>query len=293
MSLAAGQGGTPADGKAQREWGNSWQLTEMAAAAGLVLVAAPAFQATRWEAAGYRSRGHRRGVQGERAFRTEGAVSHCVMRWTPALGDALWPPTHEHHVSFWLPSPWPTSPPGTAAHDTVGVMLLRMLLSWCAVLTLACDPGGGVAAAAATATATEEARPASGERDPTQPCAQCKDTAARETASSSTEQRVRCAACEQAARAAGGGGQGGYDKRVWDTAVAKAVVAVVQEERWDPRTLVAVEPIPKHCFWYVAPPLTLLGCSRTVPRVCVRLSRGVSIEPPAALACMMQRGAAG
>jgi hypothetical protein len=28
VSLAAGQGGTPADGKAQREWGNSWQVRE-------------------------------------------------------------------------------------------------------------------------------------------------------------------------------------------------------------------------------------------------------------------------
>jgi hypothetical protein len=247
VSLAAGQGGTPADSKAQREWGNSWQLTEMAAAAGLVLVAAPVFQASDWEKAGYRSRGHRRGVQGERAFRTEGAVSHCVMEWTPALGDALWPPSHEHHVSFWLPSPWPTSPPGVAAHDMVGLKLLRMLLSWCSVLALACDPGGGVAAAAATAAEATAAAD--------KPCAQCTKAeaaaAVRET-SSSAEQRVRCDACEQAVHTADSSAPGGYDKRVWDTAVAKVVAAVVQEERWDARTLVTVEPIAKHCFWCVA-----------------------------------------
>lgn len=38
VTLASGQGGTPADGTSQREWGNSWQVTECAAGAGLVLV---------------------------------------------------------------------------------------------------------------------------------------------------------------------------------------------------------------------------------------------------------------
>jgi hypothetical protein len=69
-------------------------------------------------------------------------VSHCVMVWAPPL-EALWSPTHEHHVSFWLPSPWPSAPPGRSIG--VVVTLLRLVVGWCAMLTLACDPGGGVA----------------------------------------------------------------------------------------------------------------------------------------------------
>lgn len=106
VTLVAGQGGTAADGEAQREYGNTWQAVTQAAEGGLVLCETASFDAASWESLGYRSRGHWRGLTQERSFTVRDGVVHLFRR-EGELGGATCPAPvrYERDISFWLDDP--------------------------------------------------------------------------------------------------------------------------------------------------------------------------------------------
>lgn len=112
VSLVAGQGGTPADGDARRDAGNSWKLAEQAAAGGLVLAAAEAFDHAAWASLGYASAGCWRGVgrperpSRELGFRTAAAVVHTLLPAGAPGAVAPWPSRFAYDVSLWLGGSW-------------------------------------------------------------------------------------------------------------------------------------------------------------------------------------------
>lgn len=103
VALVAGQGGTPSDGDARREYGNTWQAAIQAAEGGLVLIDTAHFDAEAWESRGYRSRGHWRGLTRERSFQVRDGVVHLFRR-EGELGDAKCPAPvpHIRDISFWV-----------------------------------------------------------------------------------------------------------------------------------------------------------------------------------------------
>ena len=77
VTVAAGQGGTPADGARLREPHNSWELVEMAGDSDLLLTQAELFDADAWHASGVLTTGCWRGLA--RGTRTQGAhQSHLL-----------------------------------------------------------------------------------------------------------------------------------------------------------------------------------------------------------------------
>ena len=93
VSLCKGQGGTPVDCQ-ERGYENSWKVVEMAAEAGLILMAVEPFSEERY--AGYCPSGYRGQSKG---FLLEGALTH-VFKF-PGTSNSLYPPTYVHDVSFW------------------------------------------------------------------------------------------------------------------------------------------------------------------------------------------------
>lgn len=102
----AGQGGTAADGQAQRAFGNTWQVVTQAAEGDMVLCETASFDAASWESLGYRSRGHWRGLTQERGFAVSDGVIHLFRR-EGELGRAICPAPvgYPRDVSFWLDDP--------------------------------------------------------------------------------------------------------------------------------------------------------------------------------------------
>ncbi|XP_065352032.1 uncharacterized protein LOC135947251 [Cloeon dipterum] len=80
VNLCKGQGGTPADGDNQRDWGNSWQINEMAAISGFILSQVLPFNhklCNGYESVGFRSR--------EQWFHTTEAIVHVFEPAAPIL----------------------------------------------------------------------------------------------------------------------------------------------------------------------------------------------------------------
>ena len=102
VTLARGQGGTAADAPHLRAWGDSWQLTEQAAGAGLLLAAVSPFDEDLWAAAGYNSRGYKRSEH--KGFAVSSARSHVLV--PTGLGvEGMWSRTHTFDCSFWCDQP--------------------------------------------------------------------------------------------------------------------------------------------------------------------------------------------
>lgn len=105
----AGQGGTPADGEARRDFGNTWQAVTQAAEgdARLVLCDTAEFDSAAWETLGYRSRGHWRGLTQERGFTVRNGVVHLFRR-EGELGGATCPApvSYLRDISFWIDDPF-------------------------------------------------------------------------------------------------------------------------------------------------------------------------------------------
>jgi hypothetical protein len=98
VSLAPGQGGTDVDGKAQREWGNAWQVVCCAGDAGLVMRGAYRFDADAWTTLGYAPRGrHSRGL-GE--FHVDWAVTHVFAPENIGIVGVCCP-VWRHDVGLW------------------------------------------------------------------------------------------------------------------------------------------------------------------------------------------------
>lgn len=124
VALVAGQGGTAADGEAQRDLGNTWQAVTQAAEGGMVLCETAFFDAAAWESLGYRSRGHWRGLAQEREFNVRDGIVHLFRR-EGELGRAICPAPirYPRDISFWLDDP-STFSEETLMHvvrDTAGV----------------------------------------------------------------------------------------------------------------------------------------------------------------------------
>jgi hypothetical protein len=118
VTLAAGQGGTGADGSARRVYGDSWMLGLQAAEGGLVLCDAEPFDEARWTALGYRPSGHYRGLgQLERTmdkrFRTVAGVVHTLLPEGSPGAVSPWPQCFDYDASFWVGRQWS----GTLAGD--------------------------------------------------------------------------------------------------------------------------------------------------------------------------------
>jgi hypothetical protein len=102
VTLARGQGGTPADGSAVRAVeGNHWQVLEAAAAQGMVLQAAGPFDARAWAQRGYASKGYR--AKGERGFLTDGGVTHDFTKEGRGV-EGLFETSISHDIRMWSPS---------------------------------------------------------------------------------------------------------------------------------------------------------------------------------------------
>jgi Domain of unknown function (DUF2431) len=108
VSLAAGQGGTPADGASRRRfYGDSWQLALNAAEGGFLITDAEDFNLEAWAALGYRSAGHYRGLGAQlptmdKAFRAAAGVVHTLVPEGRPGALARWPEVFELHGSFWV-----------------------------------------------------------------------------------------------------------------------------------------------------------------------------------------------
>lgn len=104
VALVAGQGGTEADGEAQRDYGNTWQAVTQAAEAGMVLCDTAHFDAAAWETLGYQSRGHWRGLTQERGFTVRDGVVHLFRREGELEAGMRNPApvSHPRDVSFWV-----------------------------------------------------------------------------------------------------------------------------------------------------------------------------------------------
>eukprot|EP00611_Tribonema_gayanum_P027676 TRINITY_DN6915_c0_g1_i1.p1 TRINITY_DN6915_c0_g1~~TRINITY_DN6915_c0_g1_i1.p1 ORF type:complete len:568 (-),score=52.13 TRINITY_DN6915_c0_g1_i1:17-1720(-) len=101
VTLAKGQGGTSVDGPHRRKWGDSWQVVELAARAGLVLKEARRFEDDEWAVHGYRSKGYR--ATGARSFRVELSVTHVFVPEGQGIPCAE-AHEHIHEVSFFCGS---------------------------------------------------------------------------------------------------------------------------------------------------------------------------------------------
>lgn len=93
ISLCKGQGGTLIDCQ-KRGYENSWKIVEMAAEAGLVLIAVKPFKAEHYP--GYSPSGYRGQSKG---FLLEGALKHTFS--FPGSAESLYPPSYTHDISFW------------------------------------------------------------------------------------------------------------------------------------------------------------------------------------------------
>ena len=98
VSLAPGQGGTEVDGKAQREWGNAWQVVCCAGDAGLVMRGAFRFDADAWTTLGYAPRG--RNSRGLGEFHVDWAVTHVFAHEGIGIRGVCCPVWH-HDVGLW------------------------------------------------------------------------------------------------------------------------------------------------------------------------------------------------
>ena len=106
VALVAGQGGTAADGEAQRDYGNTWQAVTQAAEGGMVLCETATFDAASWETLGYRSRGHWRGLTQERGFSVRDGVVHLFRRESELDGATCPAPVrYPRDISFWVDDP--------------------------------------------------------------------------------------------------------------------------------------------------------------------------------------------
>ncbi|EKX39733.1 hypothetical protein GUITHDRAFT_154356 [Guillardia theta CCMP2712] len=92
VALCAGQGGTPQD--KPRCWGDSWQITAQAAAAGLILIRMFPFEAPE----GYSSSGYKSQNKG---FRTEEGLVHVFVPDDRGF-RGIHPPTWAHDISMWV-----------------------------------------------------------------------------------------------------------------------------------------------------------------------------------------------
>ena len=138
MTLAPGQGGTPADGARLRpQPADSWQVQEAAAAAGLLLTAAVPFETHAWEKLGYTQRGCWRGfTQGFNA--DDGALVHVLQ--PPGGGRrSAYPASYERDVTVWADRWGDSSADSSAAEadskaaaqlDRTLVSLLRTEAAW-------------------------------------------------------------------------------------------------------------------------------------------------------------------
>mmetsp|Transcript_2873 Transcript_2873/g.7259 ORF Transcript_2873/g.7259 Transcript_2873/m.7259 type:complete len:359 (+) Transcript_2873:60-1136(+) len=105
VSLCKGQGGTAAE-TVQKPAGDTWQVQDLAAESGMILVRAepcPVDELTKlgYTCTGFRATGT---VHQEREFNLEGALTHVFCRDTLGL-TAVHPIIQRHDISFWvLPS---------------------------------------------------------------------------------------------------------------------------------------------------------------------------------------------
>ena len=102
LTLARGQGGTAADAPHQRQWGDSWQVAEQGAKAGLLLAAVVPFDDTLWCEEGYTSRGYKHSE--DKGFAVTEARSHILVPAGLGVAACQWPPPRIHvfDCSFWL-----------------------------------------------------------------------------------------------------------------------------------------------------------------------------------------------
>ena len=113
VCLAAGQGGTPADGDCLRAApGDSWQLGLQAAEGGLVLAAAEPFDDDGWRQLGYSSAGCWRGLgrpqpTREHGFRSRAGVCHTLLPEGAPGAVSPWPTRFDLDVSLWVGGHWP------------------------------------------------------------------------------------------------------------------------------------------------------------------------------------------
>ena len=101
VALTAGQGGTGAESVSPpRVWGDTWQVTECAARAGLVLrvVHAADVALDTLAGEGYRCRGFH---HSDRGFVRRGALVHVLGRPLPGRVVA-WAKQWRHDISFWI-----------------------------------------------------------------------------------------------------------------------------------------------------------------------------------------------
>jgi hypothetical protein len=106
VTLAAGQGGTPADGSKRRSFaGDSWQLALNVAAGGFLVTDAEHFNHDGWTSLGYRASGHYRGLgRGtmDKQFHSTAAVVHCLIPEGRPGAVSRWPEVFELDASFWV-----------------------------------------------------------------------------------------------------------------------------------------------------------------------------------------------
>mmetsp|Transcript_15331 Transcript_15331/g.29465 ORF Transcript_15331/g.29465 Transcript_15331/m.29465 type:complete len:418 (-) Transcript_15331:340-1593(-) len=103
VTVAAGQGGTPADAQHRRESSDSWQLVDMAGDSSLLLTCAEPFNHEGWSERGYRTTGCWRGLgRGTRTqgFRSRGAVVHTFKAEGEGV-ECIFPSTYQRDVSVW------------------------------------------------------------------------------------------------------------------------------------------------------------------------------------------------
>ena len=109
VTLAAGQGGTPADGSKRRSFpGDSWQLALNVADGGFLVTDAEPFNHDGWTALGYRASGHYRGMGRlgggtmDKQFHSTAAVVHCLIPEGRPGAVSRWPEVFELDASFWV-----------------------------------------------------------------------------------------------------------------------------------------------------------------------------------------------
>ena len=106
VTLAAGQGGTPADGSKRRSSpGDSWQLALNVAEGGFLVTATEPFHHDGWTALGYRASGHYRGLgRGtmDKQFRSTEGVVHCLLPEGRPGAVSRWAEVFELDASFWV-----------------------------------------------------------------------------------------------------------------------------------------------------------------------------------------------
>ena len=158
VTLAAGQGGTPADGAHLRpQPADSWQVHEAAAAAGLLLTAAVPFHTEAWGELGYTRRGCWRGfTQGFHA--DVGAVVHVLQLpggCPPHERRSAYPPVYQRDLTVWADH-WPAGDDEAAAaaldrtlHTLVADAPASQCLQHAAVVEVRCPASARVSVSGA------------------------------------------------------------------------------------------------------------------------------------------------